>query len=325
MAKKIGLLVIVVMVSIGLSGTYGAAQQFPSKDITLVVPWAAGGGTDTIARTLVKNAKKHFGVNVNVVNKTGGLGAVGMGSVATAAPDGYTVGVITFHLSNYRMMGLANLSYKDYTLIQLINREGAAASVAANSKFQTLKDLIEFAKANPGVVTAGHAGAGSVQHLSLASLGLREKIKFVHVPFDGSAPARTAVVGGHVTVAVTTISEVLQLYRGKMVKVLYHEDTKRHWLYPDVPTIAEAGFPNAKIIYDWRALASPKGVPADRLKVLIDGFKKCFDDPEFQKMAYDLGLATVYLDSKSLETFLAEMEELHRPALESVGLLKETK
>src|SRR5512138_159194 len=83
------------------------AQQFPTKDITLVVPWAAGGGTDTIARTLVKNAKKHFGVNVNVVNKTGGLGAIGMGSVATAAPDGYTAGVITFHLSNYRMMGLA--------------------------------------------------------------------------------------------------------------------------------------------------------------------------------------------------------------------------
>jgi len=300
-----------------------AAQQFPAKDITLVVPWAAGGGTDTIARTLAKNAKKHFGVNVNVVNKTGGLGAIGMGSVATATPDGYTVGVITFHLSNYKMMGLAPLSYKDFSLIQLINIEGACASVKAGSQFQTLKDLIEFAKKNPGVVTAGHAGAGSVQHLSLASLGLREKIKIVHVPFDGSAPARTALVGGHVTVAVTTISEVLQLYQAKMVKVLYLEDAKRHWLYPDVPTIAEAGYPNPKIIYDWRALGAPKGVPADRMKVLTDGFKKCFDDPEFQKLAYDLGLATVYLDANALGKFLANMEEYHRPALESVGLLKE--
>jgi tripartite-type tricarboxylate transporter receptor subunit TctC len=300
-----------------------AAQQFPAKDITLVVPWAAGGGTDTIARTLVKNAKKHFGVNVNVVNKTGGLGAIGMGSVATATADGYTVGVITFHLSNYRMMGLAPLSYKDYSLIQLINIEGACASVKAGSQFQTLKDLIEFAKKSPGVVTAGHAGAGSVQHLSLASLCVREKVKIVHVPFDGSAPARTALQGGHVTVAVTTISEVLQLYQAKIVKVLYLEDTKRHWLYPDVPTIGEAGYPNPKIIYDWRALGAPKGVPADRLKVLTDGFKKCFDDPEFQKLAYDLGLATVYMDAKALEKFLADMEEYHRPALESVGLLKE--
>ncbi len=322
MRRYSGVLVWVFVVA--LLGPAGAgAQQFPTKDITLVVPWAPGGGTDTIARTLVKNAKKHFGVNVNVVNKTGGLGAIGMGSVATAAPDGYTVGVITFHLSNYRMMGLAPLSYRDFSLIQMINQEGACASVRIDSQFQSLKDLIDFAKKSPGVVTAGHAGAGSVQHLSLASLCVREKVKIVHVPFDGSAPARTALQGGHVTVAVTTISEVLQLYQAKIVKVLYLEDAKRHWLYPDVPTIAEAGFPNPKIIYDWRALGAPKGVPADRMRVLIDGFKKCFVDPEFQKLAYDLGLATVYLDAKALEKFLSDMEEYHRPALESVGLLKE--
>ena len=214
MCKRMRYIAIIMAIAIILCGTYANAQKFPSKDITLIVPWAAGGGTDTIARTLVKNAKKYFGVNVNVVNKTGGLGAVGMGAVAAAVPDGYTAGVITFHLSNYRMMGLADLSYRDYSLIQLINREGAAASVPYDSKFSTLKDLIDFAKKNPGVVTAGLAGAGSVQHLSLASLGLRENVKFVHVPFDGSAPARTAAVGGHVTMTVTTISEVLQLYRG---------------------------------------------------------------------------------------------------------------
>jgi tripartite-type tricarboxylate transporter receptor subunit TctC len=324
MVKRLFLVLFVMACAVVAYGTAPAdAQTFPAKDITLVVPWAAGGGTDTIARTLVKNAKKHFSVNVNVVNKTGGLGAVGMGSVASGVPDGYTVGVITFHLSNYRMMKLAELSYRDFALIQMINQEGAAASVAANSQFQTLKDLIEFAKKNPGVATAGHAGAGSVQHLSLASLGVREKVNFAHVPFDGSAPARTAAVGGHVTVAVTTISEVLQLYRGKKLRVLYVEDTKRHWLFPDVPTIAEAGYPNAKIIYDWRALGAPKGVPADRMKILTDGFKKCFDDPEFQKLAHDLGLATVYMDAKALETFLANMEEYHRPALQAVGLLKE--
>ena len=133
---------------------------------------------------------------------------------------------------------------------------------------------------------------------------MREQVKIVHVPFDGSAPARTALQGGHVTVAVTTISEVLQLYQAKFVKVLYLEDTKRHWLYPDVPTIAEAGYPNPKIIYDWRALGAPKGVPADRMKVLTDGFKKCFDDPEFQKLAYDLGLATVYMDAKATRKVL---------------------
>jgi len=322
MFDKMRFISLIITIAIILSGTFADAQKFPSKDITLIVPWSAGGGTDTLARSLVKNAKKYFGVNVNVVNKTGGLGAVGMGAVAAAVPDGYTTGVITFHLSNYRMMGLADLSYRDYSLIQLINREGAAASVAYGSKFNTLKDLIDYAKKKPGVVTAGHAGAGSVMHLSLASLGIREKVKFAHVPFDGSAPARTAAVGGHVTTAVTVISEVLQLYRRKKLRVLYVEDTKRHWLYPDVPTIAEAGFPNPNIIYDWRALAAPKGVPEDRMKVLIEGFKKCFNDPEFQKLAYDLALATVYLNPKDLKSFLSKAEEIHKPVLKSLGLYK---
>jgi putative tricarboxylic transport membrane protein len=323
MFNKIRFISLIITIAIILSGTSADAQKFPSKDITLIVPWSAGGGTDTLARSLVKNAKKYFGVNVNVVNKIGGMGTVGMGVVAAAVPDGYTAGVITFALTNYRMMGLADLSYRDYNLIQLINREGAAASVAYGSKFKTLKDLIDYAKKKPRVVTAGHAGAGSVMHLSLASLGIREKVKFVHVPFDGSAPARTAAVGGHVTTAVTVISEVLQLYRRKKLRVLYVEDTKRHWLYPDVPTIAEAGFPNPNIIYDWRALAAPKGVPEDRMKVLVEGFKKCFNDPEFQKLAYDLALATVYLNPKDLKSFLSKAEKIHKPVLESLGLLKQ--
>ena len=108
-----------------------SAAGFPAKDITLICPWSAGGGTDTVARSLVKNAKKHFGVNVNVVNKTGGMGAVGMGAASTARPDGYTVGMITFQLSTFQSMGLAKLSYRDYNLIQLVNQSPAAISVAA--------------------------------------------------------------------------------------------------------------------------------------------------------------------------------------------------
>lgn len=323
MINKMRFISLIITIAIILSGTSADAQKFPSKDITLIVPWSAGGGTDTIARSLVKNAKKYFGVNVNVVNKIGGLGAVGMGAVAAAVPDGYTAGVITFALTNYRMMGLADLSYRDFSLIQLINREGAAASVAYGSQFKTLKDLIDYAKKKPGVVTAGHAGAGSVMHLSLASLGIRENVKFVHVPFDGSAPARTAAVGGHVTTAVTVISEVLQLYRRKKLRVLYVEDTKRHWLYPDVPTIAEAGFPNPNIIYDWRALAAPKGVPEDRMKILVEGFRRCFYDPEFQELAYDLALATAYLNPKDLKSFLTKAEKIHKPVLISLGLFKQ--
>jgi len=325
MLKKTAFLMVMFALVVGLSFSNGFAQKFPAKDITLIVPWAAGGGTDTIARALVKNGRTYFGVNVNVVNKTGGMGAVGMGAAATAVPDGYTVGLITFQLSTYRMMGLADLSYRDYQLIQLLNQSPAAISVSAESKFKTLKDLMEYAKAHPGVVTAGHSGAGGGWHLALASIAVREGVKFNFVPFDGAAPTRTAVVGGHIAVATTGIDEVLQLYRAGQIRILAVNDTKRHWLFPDVPTIAEAGYPNPKIIYDWRGLAAPKGVPGDRMNVLIEGFKKCFEDPEFKKLAHDLGLPLVYRDPKGFEEFLREMEETLRPALESVGLLKEKK
>src|SRR4030042_3079075 len=114
MWRKIGLIFSMTLIFLMVAVTHGMAQKFPSKDITLICPWAAGGGTDRIARALVKNAKDHFGWTVNWVNKTGGMGAVGMGAVQTAVPDGYTVCVLTFQLSTYRMMGLVDLSYRAF-------------------------------------------------------------------------------------------------------------------------------------------------------------------------------------------------------------------
>jgi len=154
--KLVGVFVCVLVLSLLVPAS--AKADFPERDITLVVPWSAGGGTDTLARTLVKNAKKYFGVNVTVINRVGGTGVVGMNSVAKAKPDGYTVGVITFNLSTYRLLGQSNLSYRDFDLIALLNRSQASLSVQSKSKFKTLKELVDYAKKNPGVVTVGHSG-----------------------------------------------------------------------------------------------------------------------------------------------------------------------
>jgi tripartite-type tricarboxylate transporter receptor subunit TctC len=324
MLKKIGLIFIVVAVFIVFTGANGMAK-FPAKDITLICPWSAGGGTDTISRALVKNAKKYFGVNVNVVNETGGMGAIGMGAVATARPDGYTVGMITFQLSTFRLMGLAKLSYRDFSLIQLVNRSPAAISVAADSKWKTLKQVMDYAKEHPGIVTVGHSGAGGGWHLAMASIAVMNKVKFNYVPFDGAAPTRMALIGHHIDVATTGIDEMLQLYKAGQVRILAVNAFERQPLFPDVPTIAEAGFPNPNPIFDWRGLGAPKGVPKDRMQVLVKGFKQCFDDPEFRKLANELGLPLVYKDPKGFEEFLAGMEKTLEPALKSVGLLKPMK
>lgn len=322
-AKRFGLIFASVTLCVFVAvGNVTAAGNFPSKDITLICPWSAGGGTDTISRVLVKNAKKYFGVNVNVVNQTGGMGAIGMGAASTARADGYTVGMITFQLSTFKSMGLANLSYRDYSLIQLVNQSPAAISVAADSKWKDLKQLMDYAKKNPGIVTVGHSGAGGGWHLAIASVAEKNGINFNYVPFDGAAPTRTALIGGHIDTASTGIDEMLQLYQAGKVRILAVNNTTRHALFPDIPTFEEAGFPNPTPILDWRGLAAPKGVSPGNMEVLVKGFKACFNDPEFKALAEKLGLPLVYEDPKGFEIFLKGMEETLVPALKSVNLYK---
>lgn len=299
-----------------------ARAAFPERDITVVVPWAAGGGTDTLARTLAKNGKKYFGVNLNVVNRVGGVGVIAMNSVATSKPDGYTVGLITDYLSLYTLLGISELSYRDFELVALLNRSPAGISVRTDSPYKTLKDLLDYAKANPGVLTAGHAGPGQAWHLAMASLALKYGLKFAYVPFDGSAPVRTALVGGHVSVATTGIDEVLQFYKVQQVRILGVNSLTRVAAFPDVPTFAEAGYPIENPIFAWRGLAVAKGTPPDALQVLRDGFRKAAEDPDYIKLMDDLALPRTYAEYDKFGGFLAETEKTLGPVLDSVGLLK---
>jgi len=316
-------LVLVCFLTFALTLPYQSpAASFPERDITLVCPWSAGGGTDTLARTLVKNARKYFGVNVNVVNKVGGTGAVGMNSVATARPDGYTIGVITFNLSTYRLLGLAELSYKDFDLIALLNRSIASLSVKADSRCKTMKDLVEYTKTNPGVVTVGHSGPGSPWHLAAEDLAHKLGLKFRMVPFDGAAPTRTALVGGHITVASTGMDEVLQFYQTKEIRMLGAMSPARHPSFPDVPTLAEAGYGIQDPVVDWRGIAAPKGTPPEIMKVLFTGFRKATEDPEYIALMDKLALPRTYSEGDEFREFLANMEKTLEPVIERVGLLK---
>ncbi|WP_168203598.1 tripartite tricarboxylate transporter substrate binding protein [Oceanispirochaeta crateris] len=322
-------LVVLLLAMFMVSSLVTAAGQgekggpsFPEKDLTLIVPWSAGGGTDTIARALVKNAKEYIGVNVNVVNKTGGQGVVGMAEVMSGRPDGYTVGLITFGLSTYKLMGLSEMTFRDFELLQLLNQSAAVIYVKADSQWDSLKDLVDYAKANPGQVSLGHTGAGGDKHLSAASFATEEGIEFNYVPFDGAAPSRSAVLGGHVDVAVAGIAEVKQLYEAGEIKVLCVNNLVKEPNFPDIPTIVEAGFDIEAPVLDWRGLALPKGVAEDRVAFLEEGFKKMFDDPEFRQFCEEVGLTLVYEDSTGFEDFLGNMEKVLTPTLESVGLLK---
>ena len=319
--RKCGLVLVAVLAA-ALLVPAPASAAFPERDITLIVPWAAGGGTDTLARTLVKNAKKYFGVNINVVNRVGGTGVVGMDSVAKARPDGYTVGVITFNLSTYRLLAQSDLSYRDFDLIALLNRSPAGLSVKADSQFKTMKELVDYAKANPGVVTVGHSGPAGAWHLAAAAIAQKYGLKFTFVPFDGAAPTRTALVGGHISMGASGMDEVLQFYQTKQMRILAAVTPTRNPFFPDVPTLAEAGYPLESYIYDWRGLGATKGTPPEILKVLREGFQKAAEDPDYIALMDKVTLPRTYLDHDKFQEFLAGMEKSLEPTLEALGLLK---
>lgn len=306
----------------GIAGRSAMAAGFPARDVTLVVPWAAGGGTDALARTLVKNARSALGVGVGVVNRTGGTGVLGMQSVATARPDGYTVGLITFHLSSYRLMGVSELSYRDFEPVLLLNRSPTGFLVKEDSPYRTMKDLVDYATKNPGVVTVATSGAGAVPHLSAALLAKQLGLRFSFVPFDGGAPARTAVLGGHVTMLAANSEEVLQVYRARQLRFLAINGEERHPSFPEVPTIGEAGFPLQTLLLDWRGIAAPKGTPADVQQALREGFRKLAADPEYVRLMNELALPRASAEGEQFRTFLAGMESALEPALAEAGLLK---
>lgn len=302
--------------------TGSAWAKFPERDITLIVPWAPGGGTDSVARTLVKNARKYMGVNVNVTNRVGGTGVVGMQAASQAPPDGYTLGLITFHLSSYKLMGVSALTYREFEPIALLNRSPTAFLVKTDSQFKTLKDLVDYAKQNPGAVTVANSGAGAIPHLTAMIVAKQAGAKLTMVPFDGGAPARTAVVGGHATLLAANAEEVLQFYKSKQLRFLSINSDQRHATFPDAPTIAEAGFPVQGLLLDWRGLAAPKGTPADVLATLREGFRKMADDPEYQRLMDELALPRVYLEGQEFWNFLGNLEKVLEPALGDAGLLK---
>jgi tripartite-type tricarboxylate transporter receptor subunit TctC len=309
--------------TISVAGVVTPAQaKFPERDVTLIVPWAPGGGTDALGRTLVKSAKKHLGVNINVVNRTGGTGVVGMQAGAQAKPDGYTLTLVTFHLSSYRLTGVSDLSYRDFTPIMLLNRSPTGFLVKTDSPLTSLKEVVDYAKANPGVVTVANSGAGAVPHLSAALLAKQLGIKLTFVPFDGGAPARTAVLGGHVTLLATNAEEVLQFYKTKQLRFLSLITDQRHPTFPDVPTIGEAGYPLSTLLLDWRGIAAPKGTPAAELKVLTDAVRAMSEDPEYIKLTDDLALARASQAGDQFTQFLDGIEKALEPALAEVGLLK---
>src|SRR5882672_6341383 len=264
MSRYVGLLTIVVAASVMPWSPPTLAQEpYPSRTVKIVVPAVPGSTTDTLARMVAEQLGQKWGKPVIIENIPGGAMNIGAGVVARAAPDGYTLLVappspLSFNHLLFRELGYEPTKFVAITMLAKIPN---VLVVRKDLPATTLKELIDYGKANPGKLSYASQGVGSTAHLSAAQLEVQAGIKMVHVPYRGAQPALTDVVAGHVDMFFDTLATSVPLYRDDKVKLMGVADLKRASVVPEIPTISEAGLPNFKSI-TWFGLVAPPATPA---------------------------------------------------------------
>lgn len=261
------------------------AAGWPERSVTIVVPFPAGGSNDVIARMFAQVFSQKFGKPFVVENRAGANGNIGANAVARATPDGYTL-LLSGNGQNAMNHGLyAQMPYdsrKDFTHIGQMGTIANALFVSADFPAKTFKDYIALAKSKPDQIACASPGSGSSGHLAMAMLQHSTSIKLQHVPYRGAAPAITDVLGGQVNSVMINVDIPLQHVRAGKLKALAVTSTERNPLYPDVPTIAESGFPGFSAT-GWMGLSGPAGLPKELVGMLNKAINETLDDPQIKE------------------------------------------
>jgi tripartite-type tricarboxylate transporter receptor subunit TctC len=261
------------------------AQSYPSKSVHMVVPFAAGGITDILARALALRLTETFGQQVVVENKPGATGQVGAEAVAKAAPDGYTLLVApdaTFVTNPHFYNKLAYDALNDFAPIAGLGISPQALVVNPALPVRSFADLIELARKKPGEINYGTFGIGSSGHLNIVLLGEMTGTRFTPVHYRGAAPAITDVIGGHIQLMIVSIGLIAQPWQSGQLSVLGFGSPQRLAQFPDVPTLAESGLPGYEA-GSWYGLAAPRGTPAEIVNLLNAQTRRIFEDASFRE------------------------------------------
>lgn len=308
-----------------LSVLWGAAlataQDFPSRPITLIVPWAAGSGTDIVLRAMADVVSRELGQPVVVDNKAGGGGTVGPAMMAANAKgDGYTIAQIPVSVFRYQLMqGTAYDSVKDFTYIA--NLAGYVVTTQANTGtgFKSWQDVLDYAKTNPGKVTYSTAGAGTSAHIGMELMAAKSGVKLTHVPFKSNSEANVAVAGGHTMISVSGLESKVLVDAGKLT-FLNIWTAKRNPKVPNVPTIGELGYP---YVFDSPyGIAGPKGMDPKVVERLQNAFRKALDDKTVVETMDRYEMIRNYLTSAEYTKYVADYMVSERDNLSRLGLLK---
>lgn len=295
MKKLVSILLCAAMLLVMAS----ALADYPEKTIQLTVPFAAGGGTDAVARALANAVEAQLGQPVVVVNTTGGSGAVGLADGANKAPDGYNVTMITRELVTLPLNGLCPVTVDDFTLICNVNMDPGMVTVAVDSPYQTLEELLAAARENPGALKFAST---ATPNMYAYTVELDQDLMFNHIPFNGAAEAIPEVLGGHADFTITSPGEAISQVLGGQMRALAVMSEERIASLPDVPTFKELGIDI--VTGTWRGIAVPKDTPAEIVSVLREAFANAVQDEAFVSFMANASLNIYYLDAEAYAEYI---------------------
>ncbi len=297
---------LVVAGTLPFLATFAAsAQDYPAKDVRVVVPWGAGGGTDAIARKITTLAESELGGTMYVENVEGGASATGVMEVMNAAPDGYTVGALTYDsvITVPRQGLLKSYSMDKLDPIARITSEPDAIMVGKNAPFQTFDDMVEAAKERPGEVRVGIQNIGSRTHLAMLRLQELTDTQFDLIAYPGgAAPQKEALLSGEVDVVVTSLGDFAPLIQSGDAKGIIEFSEERNPTYSDVPTTKEAGLDLQ--IGSFILLAVPAGTPDDVKAKLTEAYKGAYDSEAFQSWVSNIGVTPSWIAGADAQSWM---------------------
>ncbi len=316
--SKIFLGWIILIMAVILFPQLTLPADYPSKPVEVLLPWPAGGRSDVAARMFAPYLEKYLGVPVVVINKVAGGGVVGMLQLKDTTPDGYTFSFGGMAMCNFQYMKPGKLSLWDYIWIGRDHYTRMVLAVKENSPFKTVKEIIEYSKANPGKLRHGNTATGSTTHLCSEDFAKKFKIKFTQVPYPGEGPLTKGIGAGEVDIAFGLMLPLRPMVENKKITIIGVASEKRNPLYPEIPTFREQGVDFVSMT--WDAMMAPKGIPENVYKKLSEVCKKTFSDPELIEKCGKLGLNISYQPGPEFVEWLKIYDKEMKGLIYDLGL-----
>lgn len=292
--------------AIAVSSTVAMAADYPAKDVQGIIQWGAGGSTDTVMRSVTPHAEAELGRDIIMTNKTGGVGAIALKYVNAQKADGYTLLMGAENPQMYKVLGLSDTDYNDMIAINVLAR-GVPMFVARNdAPYNNMKELVEYAQANPGAVKTGSTGPGGLTSIVLAMLKAQTNVEFTGVPYDGDGPALTALQGGAIDVMPAVLGAAIEHVKAGRMKAIGLVDVQENPLLPGVKPITEY-YPGYADFLPWGPFFGVfvnKGTPADAVEKLQAAYAKAAQHPDFLKLMDERGFTVMGISGDEAEKFL---------------------